>query len=261
MERVGWVITSYAVCVTAAVLFAVYAIVYGKLTCDCYASIGPDLDEAMLKTHEYRSLLQAAHMHMVSKGVMASPAAGFLHQRRQAKLADTEEFVTARGTQHIGRIAWSFYAGAVGAWAIATPGSYAGFAGIVGVVVYALACGFPILMIAFFGNKITAAMPHVYSMSDFMGWRYGPIAKTISVLLCMFNLSIFLLAEFTTIGSLFKDFVGSISWGIIIVVGVLTLAYTAYGGLLVSLVTDQIQGIASMLLMIILAIFVAVTYR
>ena len=34
---------------------------------------------------------------------------------------DTEDFVTARGTQSAWRIAWSFYAGAVGSWVIVTP--------------------------------------------------------------------------------------------------------------------------------------------
>jgi Na+/proline symporter len=94
-----------------------------------------------------------------------------------------------------------------------------------------------------------------------MGWRYGPIAKTIVFLIAMFNMCIALLAEYTTIGSIFSDFVGSVSYGIIIVVGVLTLAYTAYGGLAVSIATDMMQGIASVILAVVLGIFVAVTYR
>eukprot|EP00882_Tetradesmus_deserticola_P022012 GHRQ01023886.1.p1 GENE.GHRQ01023886.1~~GHRQ01023886.1.p1 ORF type:complete len:148 (-),score=44.51 GHRQ01023886.1:50-493(-) len=94
-----------------------------------------------------------------------------------------------------------------------------------------------------------------------MGWRYGPIAKTIVFLIAMFNMCIALLAEYTTIGSIFSDFVGSVSYGIIIVVGVLTLAYTAYGGLAVSIATDMVQGVASVILAVVLTIFVAVTYR
>jgi Na+/proline symporter len=56
---------------------------------------------------------------------------------------------------------------------------YASFAGIVGVVVYAISCGLPILLISFFGGKITRDMPHVFSLADFVGWRYGPTAKTV----------------------------------------------------------------------------------
>jgi hypothetical protein len=54
-----------------------------------------------------------------------------------------------------------------------------------------------------------------------------------------------LLAEFTTIGTIFQAYVGSVAYPMIIVVGVLTLAYTAYGGLLVSIYTDQVQGESS----------------
>jgi Na+/proline symporter len=104
-------------------------------------------------------------------------------------------------------------------------------------------------------------LPHVLSLSDFMGWRYGPIAKTIVFLICVFNMCIALLAEYTTIGSIFSNYVGSVSYGIIIVVGVLTLAYTAYGGLAVSIATDQMQGIASVILAVVLTIFVTVTNR
>lgn len=34
---------------------------------------------------------------------------------------DTEDFVTARASQNMWRIGWSFYAGSVGSWVIVTP--------------------------------------------------------------------------------------------------------------------------------------------
>jgi len=98
------------------------------------------------------------------------------------------------------------------------------------VVVYAVATGIPILLIGFFGHLVTRDMPHVFSISDFVGWRFGPVAKLMVFLICMFNMSIALLAEYTTIGAIFSDFVGSVSYIIIIIIGVLTLLYTAYGG-------------------------------
>lgn len=54
----------------------------------------------------------------------AQPVDHLPHLRRSHKQAgnkDTEGFVTARGTQSVWRIAWSFYAGAVGSWVIVTP--------------------------------------------------------------------------------------------------------------------------------------------
>jgi hypothetical protein len=52
--------------------------------------------------------------------------------RRHGQTKNTEEFVTARKTQGIWRIGWSFMAGVMGAWLISAPGSFASFAGIVG---------------------------------------------------------------------------------------------------------------------------------
>lgn len=52
------------------------------------------------------------------------------------------------------RIAWSFYAGAVGAWVITGPATYTPWAGVIGNVMYALSSGLPVLMIAYAGPVI-----------------------------------------------------------------------------------------------------------
>lgn len=58
-----------------------------------------------------------------------------------------------------------------------------------------------------------------------------------------------------------QDFVGSVSYPIIITVGILTMAYTAYGGLFISIITDQVQALVVIIFIAILTIFVAVTFR
>jgi Na+/proline symporter len=45
--------------------------------------------------------------------------------------------------------------------------------------------------------------------------------------------------------------VGSVNYPVIIVVGILTMAYTAYGGLFISIITDQVQA---MLIIVFIAI-------
>ena len=72
-------------------------------------------------------------------------------------LKDVASFITARSTQSRWRIAFSFYAGSVGAWAITTPANYASFAGWVGMVAYAAACGLPILVLGLYGHKVRCA--------------------------------------------------------------------------------------------------------
>jgi len=187
----------------------------------------------------------------------------FLSSRRQR--ADPakalEDFVTARKSQPVYRIAWSFFASAVGAWVIVSPASYTSYAGAIGMAFYSVSAGLPIIGIALIGDKIQRKYPNILSIGDYAGYRFGPTAKVFVVLVTIFNMSIAMLAEYTTIGSLFKDFVGSVNYPIIITVGVLTLIYTAYGGLAVSIMTDQIQGILTITLVAVLSIYVGVTFK
>lgn len=207
-------------------------------------------------------------------GVLLASFAGFaiiytyLRHRKQQSLIqfNQEEFVTARRQVGVVRIAWSFFAGALGAWVIASPPAYTGSgfgygAGALGLVFYSLSSGLPVIMIAFAGEAIRRKVPHVLSLTDFMGWRYGTVAKHFVVLLCLFNMSVAMLAEFSTIGILFGVYLGSKAYAITVVVGLLTLAYTTYGGLFVSIVTDQVQGIAVVLFFSITVIYVAADFR
>mmetsp|Transcript_1834 Transcript_1834/g.3736 ORF Transcript_1834/g.3736 Transcript_1834/m.3736 type:complete len:671 (+) Transcript_1834:217-2229(+) len=175
-------------------------------------------------------------------------------------LDSTKGFITASNSQGMWRIAWSFYAGSVGAWCITGPPGYATFAGWVGMVFYALATGIPVIIFAFFGNVVQAKWPQANSLGDYVMMRFGPTARLLCIIVSLFNMSIFMLAEFTTIGGLFQDFVGSKNYPIIIVVAILTTGYTAYGGLLVSIVTDQVQATFSLLLLFVVTITVAVTF-
>lgn len=176
-------------------------------------------------------------------------------------LQDLEGFLTAKKSQSRWRIAFSFYAGSVGAWAITTPASYATFAGWVGMVFYAIACGLPIVILAFFGNVVRDRYPTAGALGDIIVIRFGPAMRLCTCVVALFNMAIFMLAEFTTIGSLFQDFVGSINYPIIIVMAVLTTCYSAYGGLLVSIVTDQIQAAVSLLFLVVLSIYVWATFK
>ena len=147
--------------------------------------------------------------------------------RLRAKVGGTESFLTARGLVGPLRLGWSFFAGGVGAWVVASPANYASYAGILGLVFYSLASGLPFVMIAYAGDVIRRKVPHVLSLTHFIGWRFGAAAKLLVLLLVMFNMSIALLAEYLTIGSIFQSFVGSVSYAMILVVGVLTMVYTA----------------------------------
>ncbi|KAJ3372671.1 hypothetical protein GGF31_001695 [Allomyces arbusculus] len=179
----------------------------------------------------------------------------------QRTTMDTEAFLTARGTQAWPRIAWSFFAGALGAWAIATPANMAATGGVIGLVSYAVSTAIPVILVSFAGEKITQALPRPLSLSDFVLWRYGRVAQIFVAIICLLNMSLFVISEFSTMGSIMESFVKSSQYPIIVIVGLLTAGYTAYGGLLISIVTDQMQGIFSMVLFVVLALYLAIGFR
>uniref|UniRef100_A0A7R9V1J1 Uncharacterized protein n=1 Tax=Chlamydomonas euryale TaxID=1486919 RepID=A0A7R9V1J1_9CHLO len=185
----------------------------------------------------------------------------FLWARQKHRDQNAEEYTTARNTQSGLKIGFSFFASAIGAWVVAAPSSFAVYTGYVGLLMYSIASGMPVLVLAFCGGAIRKKFPDILSIGDFTGRRFGPVFRTVTVLIVMFNMGVAMLAEYTTIGSLFEDYVGNYAWPMIMTVGILTMAYTIYGGLYVSIATDQIQAIASITLITLLTIYVAVTFR
>lgn len=90
-----------------------------------------------------------------------------------------EDFITARRSQGTMRIMYSFFASAVGAWCITSPAQFAVYTGILGLAMYAFASGIPVLVISLCGEPIQKKFPHVLSISDFAGKRFGPTFRTI----------------------------------------------------------------------------------
>lgn len=171
------------------------------------ASISSQLAFAGYAIHHARGLRQAA----VSKGS-----------------EDTaEDFVKARGTQGRWRLAWSFFAGSMGAWAITGPAAYAVHAGVVGMAAYALSCGLPTMFIVFFGPHVQSAWPTASSLADFAELRFGTHARALVLGISMLNMCVGLLAELTTIGALFRDFAGGGALPMILVSSFLATCYTA----------------------------------
>ncbi|KAH9248114.1 hypothetical protein BASA83_003392 [Batrachochytrium salamandrivorans] len=178
---------------------------------------------------------------------------------------DTEYFLTARNTQPIHRIAWSFFAASMGAWVLYGPASFVGDpsfgAGYLGLISYSLFTGLPLIMLAFMGTYIRKNVPRATSIASFGRWRFGFLAEIFIMLIVMFNLGVALTAEYTAIGGIFNDFFGVPSWVPILVVGLVTMSYTATGGLYVSIVTDQWQAMVAILLFIITTIYLIVSFH
>ncbi|KAG0048855.1 hypothetical protein BGZ83_006253 [Gryganskiella cystojenkinii] len=208
------------------------------------------------------SLVSVTYGLSITTVVVFGLGALFLAHRRQAVQKDTTEFfLTARRSVPERTIAWSFYASGVGAWVIFAMPAYVVSAGIVGLVAYSVSCGLPMFLVARVGAVLHRKYPGVLSLGDFVRWRFGTIPMIIVTLVMLLNMFIALCAEYTSIGNLFEQVIGGPRLPIVVVVAVVTSLYTAAGGLYVSILTDVAQGIFGVLLLLIMAVYVAVTYR
>ena len=71
--------------------------------------------------------------------------------------------------------------------------------------------------------------------------RFGRIVQLYVSAMMLVSMGTALTVEYTTVGSLFSQIIGSTQIPIVIIIGVVACVYTAYGGLHVSLITDQVQ--------------------
>eukprot|EP00924_Labyrinthula_sp_SR-Ha-C_P007726 snap_masked-scaffold_28-processed-gene-1.16-mRNA-1 protein AED:0.06 eAED:1.00 QI:0/0/0/1/1/1/2/0/539 len=177
------------------------------------------------------------------------------------KVKDLEEFLTARKSAIT--LGWSFFASAIGSWVITGPAQFGYYAGIVPVVSYAFAAAVPILFIAFFGGSMSKIYPSLLSLSDFVYWRFGRVTQVLTILITLLNMSAAIIAEYSTLMSLYSDFVGLGDNGayVVVLTAIVTLLYTTYGGLKASIITDKVQGIVALYLVQVVVIYLAADFN
>ncbi|KAG0031895.1 hypothetical protein BGZ81_000325 [Podila clonocystis] len=183
------------------------------------------------------------------------------HRRHKHHQDTTEFFLTARKSVPERTIAWSFFASGVGAWVIFSMPAYVVSAGIVGLVAYSVSSGIPMFLVARVGSVLHRKYPNVMSLGDFVQWRFGTIPMIVVTLIMLLNMFVALTAEYTAIGNLMENVIGAPRLPYIIIVAVVTSVYTAAGGLYVSILTDVAQGVFAVILLLIMTIYVAVTFR
>ena len=162
-------------------------------------------------------------------------------------VVDRDDFLAARGSQGANALALSFFASGLGAWILFTPAETGVRAGWLGVIGYALAAALPFIALVWLGPRIRAALPRGVTLGDWVGQRYGRTMQIIVALISLFYMFLFVAAELTAIGGVAMLLAGDAAgpWtrlGPVAAVALVTLAYTAWGGLPASLRTDRWQA-------------------
>ena len=145
----------------------------------------------------------------------------------------------------------SLVASALGAWILFGPASAATWGGIGAVIGYALGTAFPLFILIYLGNKFRNIYPKGRTLIEVIRLRYGKSLFKLILLLSIFYMTIFLIAEVTAVSLLINYISGTDLWVTAFIIIISSLIYTLYGGLRASIFTDNIQFIILILLLII----------
>ena len=166
-------------------------------------------------------------------------AAGVVYVRRRA--LSVEDYLVSRNTAGLGLATATLVASGMGAWILFSPAETGTWAGMAGIVGYAIGAAAPFVAFILLGPRMRQLMPEGHSLTEYVWHRFGPVMYVFILCVVVFYMLVFLSAELTGI-SLAFELIGDTPLALTaLIVGLLTVAYTAYGGMRASLFTDRIQ--------------------
>jgi len=177
---------------------------------------------------------------------------GILYSRKHRGLSN---YLTAERNVDVISLTTSLVASALGAWILFGPASAATWGGIGSVVGYSLGTAFPMIAFIFLGIKIRKVFPRGNSLTEFIHRKFGKNLFKLVLILTIFYMFIFLCAEVTAVSMLVNYISGTPLWLTATLVITTTLIYTLYGGLRVSILTDNLQFFVVLILLFILAYY------
>ena len=145
----------------------------------------------------------------------------------------------------------SLVASALGAWILFGPASAATWGGIGAVIGYALGTAFPLFVLLKLGIKIRKQYPEGKTITEVIRVKFGSRLFKLILLLSVFYMIVFLIAEVTAVAILIKYLSGTDLWITSMIIISSSLAYTLYGGLRASIFTDNIQFLILTILLLI----------
>ena len=145
----------------------------------------------------------------------------------------------------------SLVASALGAWILFGPASAATWGGIGAVIGYALGTAFPLFILIYLGTQFREKYPKGKTLIEVIRLKYGPNLFKLILVLSIFYMTIFLIAEVTAVSMLINYISGTDLWITALIVIISSLTYTLYGGLRASIFTDNIQFLFLIVLLLI----------
>jgi SSS family solute:Na+ symporter len=170
----------------------------------------------------------------------------------RGRIETIEDYITARNSTGGGTLTATIVASSMGAWILFSPAEAgAAFGGVTAVAGYAAGSALALAAFAVVGPRIRDLLPEGHSLTEYAYARYGPAMYAYVLLVSVAYMFVFLAAEFTGIASALSLIAGVPGWQTAAVVGITVLAYTGYGGLRASMITDTVQTVLILPLLIV----------
>ncbi len=177
----------------------------------------------------------------------------FVRERRQT----LENFIVFRNSAGSIVTTATLVASVIGAWILFSPAETGTWAGIAGLIGYSFGQAAPLLAFVVIGAKMRKLMPEGHSLTEYVWHRYGRGLYFITIAVTIFYMFIFLSAELTGISQVVHLLADTPLGVTAIIVGLLTVLYTAYGGIRASIVTDTVQFYLLLPFLVIMFVIVA----
>ncbi|WP_020222552.1 sodium:solute symporter family transporter, partial [Halarchaeum acidiphilum] len=172
--------------------------------------------------------------------------------RRERSL---DALLTARGSASEGTTVASVVGSVMGAWILLSPAEAgAAYGGVTAVLGYAVGSAAPLLLFVPVAARVREMMPAGHSLTEYVRARFGTAFYAFVLVVSVFYMFVFLAAEMTGVTQALALVAGVPAWATAVVIGGFVLCYTAYGGLVASLVTDTVQTAVALPLLVVAAV-------
>ncbi|MEE9164409.1 MAG: sodium:proline symporter [Thermoplasmata archaeon] len=173
--------------------------------------------------------------------------AGVLLSR--GRVRNVEDYITARNTMGLHVATATFIATVMGSWILFSPAEAGVLWGFPAVVGYGIGSAIPLVVYYFIGPRVRRLAPSGHSVTELTLARYGQGMYALVLFVTVFYMFIFLAAELTAISLAFNLLTGLPFYIPALLVGLATVAYTVYGGIRASVMTDSLQTLVILPLM------------
>ena len=165
--------------------------------------------------------------------------AGIMYTR--GRRGGVEDYLVARNSAGSTLATATIVASVAGAWILFSPAEAGTWAGIAALVGYGIGQAAPLAAFVWLGPRMRSVMPEGHSLTEYVWHRYGAAMYVFTLGVIVFYMFIFLSAELTGISLALKELADVPLLATALIVGLLTVVYTAYGGIRASIFTDGIQ--------------------